>query len=140
MNFEELIETRNARKTTRIRTPYGYFYKRLIDGRFSNFVEFHDELTDSLVFSKGVQEEYEATKKITDRHQLHFTPNDGDDGLFAIAVEVGHFLTIGQMLNDDPAISCSTSKASIISAILLTMCLSARATGWCVFSIMALSI
>ena len=104
MNFEELIEIRNARKTTCIRTPYGYFYKRLIDGRFYNYVEFHDELTDSLVFSKGVQEEYEATKKITDRHQLHFTPNEGDDGLFAIAVEVGHFLTIGQMLNDDPAI------------------------------------
>lgn len=104
MNFEELIKIRNARETTCIRTPYGYFYKRLIDGRFYNYVEFHDELTDSLVFSKGVQEEYEATKKITDRHQLHFTPNEGDDGLFAIAVEVGHFLTIGQMLNDNPAI------------------------------------
>lgn len=104
MNFEQLIETRDARKTTRIRTPYGYFYKRLIDGRFSNFVEFHDELADNLLFSKGVQAEYEATKKITDRHQLHFTPNEGDDGIFAIAVEVGHFLTIGQMLNDNPAI------------------------------------
>jgi len=104
MNFEQLIETRDARKTTRIRTPYGYFNKRLIDGRFSNFVEFHDELADNLLFSKGVQAEYEATKKITDRHQLHFTPNEGDDGIFAIAVEVGHFLTIGQMLNDNPAI------------------------------------
>lgn len=106
MNFEQLIETRDARKTTRIRTPYGYFYKRLIDGRFSNFVEFHDELADNLMFAKGVQKEAEATKEITDRHQLHFTPNESDDGegLFAIAVEVGHFLTIGQLLNENPAV------------------------------------
>ena len=106
MNFEQLIETRDARKTTRIRTPYGYFYKRLIDGRFSNFVEFHDELADNLMFAKGVQNEAEATKNITDRHQLHFTPNESDDGegLFAIAVEVGHFLTIGQLLNENPAV------------------------------------
>ena len=104
MNFEQLIETRDARKTTRIRTPYGYFYKRLIDGRFSNFIELHDELADNLMFAKGVQNEAEATKKITDRHQLHFTPNEGDEGLFALAVEVGHFLTIGQMLNENPAV------------------------------------
>lgn len=104
MNFEQLIETRDARKTTRIRTPYGYFCKRLIDGRFSNFVELHDELADSLMFAKGVQKETEATKNITDRHQLHFTPNEGGEGLFALAVEVGHFLTIGQMLNENPAV------------------------------------
>ena len=104
MNFEQLIETRDARKTTRIRTPYGYFYKRLIDGRFSNFIELHDELADNLMFAKGVQNEAEATKKITDRHQLHFTPNEGYEGLFALAVEVGHFLTIGQMLNENPAV------------------------------------
>ena len=104
MNFEQLIETRDARKTTRIRTPYGYFCKRLIDGRFSNFVELHDELADSLMFAKGVENEAETTKKITDRHQLHFTPNEGGEGLFALAVEVGHFLTIGQMLNENPAI------------------------------------
>lgn len=84
--------------------PYGYFYKRLIDGRFTNFVEFHDELADNLMFAKGVQLEAEAVKHITDRHQLHFTPNEGDEGIFAIAVEVGHFLTIGQLLNENPAI------------------------------------
>ena len=103
-DFEELIWTRNARKTTRVRTPYGYFYKRLIDGRFCNFVEFHDELTDNLMFTKGVETEYEATKSISDRHQLHFTLNETDEGVFAIAVETGQFLTIGQLLNENPAI------------------------------------
>lgn len=104
MNFEQLIETREARKTIRIRMPYGYFHKRLIDGRYSNFMTFHDELTDSMSFTKAVKAESEAIAKIKDRHQLHFTPNEGDEGIFAIAVEVGHFVTIGQYLNDNPAI------------------------------------
>ena len=51
MNFEELLETRDVRKTTKVRLPYGYFYKRLIDGKYSNFVEFHDEVADHVAFS-----------------------------------------------------------------------------------------
>lgn len=109
MNFEQLIETREARKTTKIRMPYGYFYKRSIDGKYSNFVEFHDDLADNISFTKAVQNEYEAVKKITDRHQLHFTPNEGDDGIFAIAVDVGHYITIGQLLNEDPAVVAQKS-------------------------------
>ena len=31
MNFEELLETRDVRETTKVRLPYGYFYKRVID-------------------------------------------------------------------------------------------------------------
>ena len=35
---------------------------------------------------------------------LCFTPNEGDDGIYAIAVEVGNYITMEQLLNDDPAI------------------------------------
>ena len=48
MNFEEMIEARNAQKTTKVRMPYGFFYKRQIEGKYSNFVEFHDELVDNI--------------------------------------------------------------------------------------------
>ena len=37
MNFEEMLEQREVKKTSKIRMPYGYFYKRLIDGKYSNF-------------------------------------------------------------------------------------------------------
>ena len=104
MNFEELIETRDARKTTKVRLPYGYFYKRQIEGKFSNFVEFHDELADSLFFSQGVKAEYEALSHIDQKSQLHYVPNEGDDGIYAIAVEVGNYITVEQLLNEDPAI------------------------------------
>ena len=104
MNFEELIETRDARKTTKVRLPYGFFYKRLIDGKYSNFVEFHDEVADNIFFQSCVKEEYQALSGIDQKAQLHFAPNEGDDGIYAIAVEVGNYITVEQLLNDEPAI------------------------------------
>ena len=105
MNFEEMIETRDARKTTKVRMPYGNFYKRLIDGRYSNFVEFHDELADNIFFEKSIKAEYESLGSINQKAQLHFMPNEGEgDGIYAIAVEVGNYLTVEQALNEDPAI------------------------------------
>ncbi len=103
MNYEELLETRDVRKTTKVRLPYGYFYKRLIDGKYSNFVEFQDEVADAITFSSSVKAEHEALAEIHSKHQLHFTPNEGDDGVYAIAVEVGNFVTIEQQLNENPS-------------------------------------
>ena len=104
MNYEELIETRDARKTNKVRLPYGYYYKRLIDGKYSNFVEFHDELADNISFNNCISSECEALAQIKSKHQLHFTPNEGDDGVYAIAVESGNYITFEQLLNDSPAV------------------------------------
>lgn len=103
MNYEELLETRDVRKTTKVRLPYGYFYKRLIDGKYSNFVEFHDEVADAITFNSSVKAEHEALAEIHSKQQLHYTPNEGDDGIYAIAVEVGNYVTIDQMLNENPS-------------------------------------
>ena len=78
MNFEEMLEQREVKKTSKIRMPYGYFYKRLIDGKYSNFIDH--------------------------KTQLHFSTNGEDDGVFAIAVEVGNYQTLEQLLNDNPSI------------------------------------
>ena len=104
MNYEELLETRDARQTNKVRLPYGYFYKRLIDGKYSNFVEFHDELSDNIAFNECIRRQCEALSQIKNKHQLRFTPNEGGDGIYAVAVEPGNYLTIEQLLNDSPAI------------------------------------
>ena len=104
MNFEELLETRDVRKTIKVRLPYGYFYKRLIEGKYSNFVEFHDEVADHVAFSNCVRTEAADMEKISNIHQLHFVPNEGDGGVYAIAVEVGNFVTFEQLLNENPAV------------------------------------
>ena len=104
MNYEELLETRDARKTNKARLPYGYFYKRLIDGKYSNFVEFHDELADNISFNSCITKQCEALSQIKSKNQLRFTPNEGDDGVYAIAVEAGNYITIDQLLNDSPSV------------------------------------
>ena len=103
MNFEEMLEQRDIKKTSKIRMPYGYFYKRLIAGKYSNFVEFLDELTEDIFFGHCVKKECEVIGSINHKNQLHFSTND-DDGVFAIAVEVGNYQTLEQLLNENPAI------------------------------------
>lgn len=106
MNYEELVETRDVRKSNKVKMPYGYFHKRQIDGKYSNFVEFLDELSDNILFAECLKKDCEVAAQISDRHQLHFTPNaeDGSNGIYAIAVEPGNYLTIGQLLNEVPSV------------------------------------
>ena len=99
-----MLEQREVKKTSKIRMPYGYFYKRLIDGKYSNFVQFHDELTEDLFFGHCVKAESDAVASIDHKTQLHFSTNGEDDGVFAIAVEVGNYQTLEQLLNDNPSI------------------------------------
>ncbi|MBQ9215419.1 MAG: hypothetical protein IJ159_01535 [Prevotella sp.] len=136
MNFEELLDTRDARKTTKVRLPYGFFYRRLIDGRYSNFVEFHDELTADVFFDSCIKKECEDVAKTTNRNQLHFTANEGEDGVFAIAVEVGNFISIEQLVNDNPSIVAKKDfiNNTIRSLIELTEELNAKGVYHVCFS------
>lgn len=106
MNFEELVETRDVRKSNKVKMPFGYFHKRQIDGKYSNFVEFLDELSDNILFAECLKKDCEVTAQVSDKHQLHFTPNteEGSDGIYAVAVEPGNYLTIGQLLYEVPSV------------------------------------
>ena len=106
MNFEELVETRDVRKSNKVKMPFGFFHKRQIDGKYSNFVEFVDELSDNILFAECLKKDCEVAAQISDKHQLHFTPNSegGSDGIYAIAVEPGNYLTMEQLLNEVPSV------------------------------------
>ena len=106
MNFEELVETRDVRKSNKVKMPFGYFHKRQIDGKYSNFVEFVDELSDNILFAECLKKDCEVAAQVNDKHQLHFTPNaeEGSDGIYAIAVEPGNYLTMEQLLNEVPSV------------------------------------
>jgi len=118
MNFEEMLEQREYKKTSKIRMPYGYFYNRLIDGKYSNFVQFHDELTEDIFFGHCVKAESDAVASINHKTQLHFSTNEEDDGVFAIAVEVGNYQTLEQLLNENPAI---VARNEFLSAMLKSL-------------------
>ena len=59
-----------------------------------------------------------AVASIDHKTQLHFSTNGEDDGVFAIAVEVGNYQTLEQLLNEDPAI---VARNEFISATLKTL-------------------
>ena len=106
MNFEELVETRDVRKSNKVKMPFGYFHKRQIDGKYSNFVEFVDELSDNILFAECLKKDCEVAAQVSDKHQLHITPNaeEGSDGIYAVAVEPGNYLTMEQLLNEIPSV------------------------------------
>ncbi len=118
MNYEELLETRDRRQTAKVRLPYGFFHKRLIDGKYSNFVEFHDELCDAITFNDCVQRDCQATAKLGSKYQLRFTPNEGEDGVYALAVEPGNYLTFEQLLNEEPSM---VARSSFINDTIRTL-------------------
>ena len=106
MNFEELVETRDVRKSNKVKMPYGYFHKRQIDGKYSNFVEFVDELSDNILFAECLKKDCEVAAQVGDKHQLRFTPNaeESSNDIYAIAVEPGNYLTMEQLLNETPSV------------------------------------
>ena len=61
-------------------------------------------MTEDLFFGHCVKAESDAVASIDHKTQLHFSTNGEDDGVFAIAVEVGNYQTLEQLLNDNPSI------------------------------------
>ena len=118
VNYEELLESRDKRKTGKLRLPYGYFYKRQIDNKYSNFVEFHDELSDNIAFSSCIKHQCEALQQVKSKYQLHFTPNDGDDSVYAVAVEPGNYISFEQLLNESPSI---VAKGDFIASTIKSL-------------------
>jgi serine/threonine protein kinase len=71
-----------------------------------------------MFFGHCVKAECEAVASIDHKAQLHFSANGEDDGVFAIAVEVGNYQTLEQLLNENPAI---VARDDFMSATLKSL-------------------
>lgn len=108
MNYEELIAARNAGITQKVRLPIGEFYRVQTDGKWHNVVDIDPELSQNIVFTKGLEEECAINPTLANVHQIHFTPvKDEQDGIVRLELEQGTFMPLSQMLSESPALMAS---------------------------------
>ena len=105
MNFEEMLAAKNEGKLNRTLLPIGEYYRVQIDGKYRAVVNIRPELNSSIAFSGALKTECERNNTLVNRHQLHYTPVMNDSGeIERLEIESGVFLSMEQLLNENPAI------------------------------------
>ena len=76
-----------------------------MDGKYRAVVSIRQELNSSIVFSGALKTECERNKTLVNRYQLHYTPVMNESGeVEQLEVEAGVFLSMEQLLNENPAV------------------------------------
>ena len=105
MNYEEMLAAKNDGRLNKTYLPIGEYYRVQIDGKYRAVVDVRQELNSSIVFSGALKTECERNKALVNRHQLHYTPVMDENGeVRQLEVEPGVFLSMEQLLNENPAI------------------------------------
>jgi hypothetical protein len=105
MNYEEMLAAKNEGKQNRTLLPIGEYYRIQTDGKYHAVVRIHQELNSSIVFSGALKKECERNKTLVNRYQLHYTPVINENGeVEQLDVEAGVFLSMEQLLNENPAV------------------------------------
>ena len=105
MNYEEMLAAKNEGKLNKTLLPIGEYYRIQIDGKFRAVVSIRQELNSSIVFSGALKTECERNKTLVNRYQLHYTPVMNESGeVEQLEVEAGVFLSMEQLLNENPAV------------------------------------
>lgn len=107
MNFDELLSIRDQETGTSSCLLLGKLVKRNVDGKYQNIIDVKDELTDNIIFWESIKYELKALSVIKPQHQLHFMlGNDvtSDNTCKTIVIERGVYLTLAQLLNENPAL------------------------------------
>lgn len=107
MNFDELLSIRDQETGTSSCLLLGKLVKRNVDGKYQNIIDVKDELTDNIIFGESIKYELKALSVIKSQHQLHFMlGNDvtSDNPCKTIVIERGVYLTLAQLLNENPAL------------------------------------
>ena len=107
MNFDELLSIRDQETGTSSCLLLGKLVKRNVDGKYQNIIDVKDELTDNIIFGESIKYELKALSVIKPQHQLHFMlGNDvtSDNPCKTIVIERGVYLTLAQLLNENPAL------------------------------------
>ena len=105
MNYEEMLAAKNDGKLNKTPLPIGEYYRVQIDGKYRAVIRVRPELNSSIAFSGALKTECERNKTLVNRYQLHYTPVINENGeVEQLDVEAGVFLSMEQLLNENPAV------------------------------------
>lgn len=104
MNYEELVTARNEGKQHKTVLPIGDYYREQVDGKWRGVVDIRPELHRNMAFTKAIARECEVNRTLTNKHQIHFAAQMDGDEVSRLELEVGNFVTLEQLLRDDPAV------------------------------------
>ena len=104
MNYEELLETRNASTNKKEQIPFGLFYKKMEGNKYVNAVDLRQDLADSLVFCEDLSSESEQNATLNHQSQIHFTVNADSGGAYGITIPQGTYRTFERLLDENPAV------------------------------------
>ena len=104
MNYEELLASKNQGRMNATRLPIGEYYRTQVDGKYRGVVDIREEMLRNIVFTKALETECEQNKHLMNPHQLHFEPLGEGDEIRQLNVDLGTFLSMKQLLDDQPAV------------------------------------
>ena len=104
MNYEELLEARAADGAKKVQMPIGTYYKKQVGDKYLNTIDIRPQLNDNIVFAEGLKKECEENVGLVHKHQLHFEPVMTGADITSLTVEKGNFISMEQLLREQPAI------------------------------------
>ena len=100
-----MLAAKNEGKLNKTSLPIGEYYRAQIDGKFRSVINIRPDLDSSIAFSGALKTECERNKTLANKHQLHYTPVVNEKGeIEQLEVEQGVFLSMEQLLNENPAV------------------------------------
>ena len=119
MNYEELIESRAAKKDLGIRLPIGLYNRRQVEGKYYNIIDIDCELNNNVKFAEGLKAECARNAELKHKNLMHFDTQQRDGEIKVLRLESGNYQTLEQLLHDHPAIVADRKFVdSLISQLL----------------------
>jgi len=104
MNYEELLQSKSPLKAKLTSMPIGSFKKEQVGEKFLNVLEIKSQFIGNGQFSEALDEECEKNKVLVHKHQLHFEPETKGADVVSLHVEQGNYVTLAQLLQEQPSI------------------------------------
>jgi hypothetical protein len=99
MNYEEML---NAQRREQL--PLGSFLRKTEDRKFHYAVELKPELAGSKAFCEALRRDQQIASVVNNSHQLSYELIEKDGRLCELELQAGNYLTLAQLLNNNPAV------------------------------------